>query len=110
MDNMLKWVLGGGGNAHHHHPYHPPSARIANYEPNETPIRVTGAAFVALIVAFVGVGSYGLCTSRPRTAKVTGLSVGDQFGICWFLLCEFPFFFVGGGGREVNKTSGVWSR
>ncbi|KAM7221450.1 Emopamil binding domain containing protein [Rhypophila decipiens] len=81
-----------------HHPYHPPSANITNYQPNERPILINGAAFALLIAVFVGIGLFlakrivrsGASSSKRRQQQ---LGLGEQFGICWFLLCGFLHCF-----------------
>ncbi|KAM7197033.1 Emopamil-binding protein [Naviculisporaceae sp. PSN 640] len=117
---MWKWLLNQvqstSGAATH--PYHPSSAKIANYSPNTTPIWITGSVFAVLITAFIGVGSFalgkispGLSSGTGRTAarritikgfgfrlgfglgSATRFSGRDQFGIGWFLLCGFLHCF-----------------
>ncbi|KAM7183041.1 3-beta-hydroxysteroid-Delta(8),Delta(7)-isomerase [Rhypophila sp. PSN 637] len=76
-----------------HHPYHPPSANITNYQANERSILINGAAFALLIAGFVGIGLF-LAKRIPSTSsKRQQLGLGEQLGICWFLLCGFLHCF-----------------
>lgn len=72
------------------HPYYPPSASINNYASNVTPLWITAGAFGAIIAAFVSIGLVLAKSMRRAVGKGT-MGWGDQFGVCWFLLCEFCF-------------------
>lgn len=70
------------------HPYYPPSASIDDYAPNVTPLWILAGSFSGIIGAVLGVGLV-LARSMRRAVGGGTMGWGDQFGICWFLLCEF---------------------
>jgi len=65
------------------HPYYPQHVRIANFEPNLTPIPLLLGAFGSIL----GIVVFTALAVAKRTTS--GLRTGNQAVFCWFVLCQW---------------------